>query len=225
MPVVIDINANIGSGKSTLLQYLRDLPADDPMFSGLRVGFLPEPVSEWMKIKDTDGTTVLARYYENQEKWAFSFQMMAFITRMSVFRRYLKENKFDVLVTERSMMTDYRIFASMLHDEGKINEIDFQIYRRWFDEFNDELNELCDMRYVYLRCDPGVSHARILHRAREGEDIPLAYLERCHAYHEAWLGPGGDTPCHATIDCSVNVFEHPDAQAQWAQEICALMKS
>ena len=28
-------------------------------------------------------------------------------------------------------------------------------------------------------------------RAREGEDIPLAYLQNCHKYHEAWMDSVG----------------------------------
>jgi deoxyadenosine/deoxycytidine kinase len=68
---IISIEGNIGSGKSTLIKKLRELPEFQNGFT-----FLPEPVDEWNTIKDSDGITILEKYYSDQKKYAFSFQMM-----------------------------------------------------------------------------------------------------------------------------------------------------
>ena len=44
--------------------------------------FLQEPVDEWMNIKDKNGRSVISLFYEDQKRYAFSFQMMAYISRL-----------------------------------------------------------------------------------------------------------------------------------------------
>ena len=82
---IVSIEGNIGSGKSTLLDNLRHYYKDN-----VRVIFLKEPVDEWEKIKDTNGHTMLQKFYENQEKYSFSFQMMAYISRLKILRDTIK---------------------------------------------------------------------------------------------------------------------------------------
>ena len=38
------------------------------------------------------GKSILCKFYENPSKYAFSFQVMAFITRYQELKRMLKEN-------------------------------------------------------------------------------------------------------------------------------------
>ena len=45
--------------------------------------FLQEPIDDWESIKDKDGTTMLEKFYGNQDRYAFSFQMMAYISRLA----------------------------------------------------------------------------------------------------------------------------------------------
>jgi len=40
---------------------------------------------------------------------------------------------------------------------------------------------------IYLRCAPETAKARCVVRNRPGENIPLDYLQECHAHHEAWI--------------------------------------
>ena len=44
--------------------------------------YLPEPVDIWESIKDKNGKNVIESYYEDQVKFAFPFQMMAYISRV-----------------------------------------------------------------------------------------------------------------------------------------------
>ena len=175
---IISIEGNIGTGKSTFIKTLQQRFANDDS-----IIFLQEPVSEWNAIKDENEITILERYYADQKTFAFPFQMMAYISRIALLREALRK-KPRVIITERSVMTDKWVFASMLKDDKKIDEIGYAIYNRWFEEF---LTDLPIFTHVYLRCEPSVSANRVKKRNRKGEDIPLEYLERCHMYHDNWL--------------------------------------
>ena len=72
----------------------------------------------------------------------------------------------------------------MLHDQGKIEQIDFIIYNKWFEHFLDEIDINA---VIYIKTDPTKCFERIIKRNRKGEDIPLEYLKLCHNYHENWL--------------------------------------
>jgi deoxyadenosine/deoxycytidine kinase len=179
---MFSIDGNIGSGKSTLYTSLHELYKDNSA-----VIFVPEPVSQWEKIKDGSGKTMLQLFYADQEKYAFAFQMMAYISRLSILRKIIKDNQGQniVIITERTLYTDKHIFAKMLFDQGKIEDVEYQIYLTWFDEFAKDfpLNNV-----IYVKTAPQKCYERIHKRAREGEEIiPLAYLEDCHRYHEEFL--------------------------------------
>ncbi len=133
MPILISVEGNIGSGKSTFLQQL------EKKFKGKDIFFLQEPVQEWNSIKNENNTTILEEFYKDNKKWAFSFQMMAYITRLKTLRDLVKKyGKNIIIISERSLWTDKNVFAKMLYDEKKISTIDFQIYNKWFDEFTNE---------------------------------------------------------------------------------------
>ena len=68
---------NIGSGKTTLLTHVRELLQDKNL--NQKIIFLKEPVDVWETIKDEEGKTMLEKFYADQEKYSFAFQMMVFI--------------------------------------------------------------------------------------------------------------------------------------------------
>jgi deoxyadenosine/deoxycytidine kinase len=179
---IVSIEGNIGSGKSTLLENLKNHYKDDP-----KVVFLKEPVDEWDKIRDKDGHTMLTKFYENQEKYSFSFQMMAYISRLKILRDTIKlyrENDVTI-ITERSLFTDKYVFAKMLYDQGKIEDVCYQIYLNWFDEFAQDFPVT---HTVYVNAEPQNCYERIHVRARKGEElIPISYLQDCHNYHEDFI--------------------------------------
>lgn len=136
MTYIFSIEGNIGSGKSTLV---KELKKSIPNILDKKVVYVQEPVNEWSKIKDKKGETILEKFYANQHKYAFSFQMMAYISRLALLRNIVRENPDAIIITERSVFTDREVFAKMLYDEGKIEEVDYQIYLKWFDEFIEEI--------------------------------------------------------------------------------------
>jgi len=178
-PLILSIDGNIGSGKSTLyadLQSYYDNNSD--------ICFVPEPVHEWNKIVDHDGTPILTNLYKNTSKYAFRFQMMAYISRLHLLRQKIKENKYKIIISERCVQTDKHVFAQMLYDDGMIDHDEFQIYMNWFDAFLEDINL---GGIIYVRAEPSVCDDRVKLRARYGETIALEYLTKCHNYHEKWL--------------------------------------
>jgi deoxyadenosine/deoxycytidine kinase len=181
MVYIFSIEGNIGSGKSTLV---RVLSKNLHYIAHAPVIYVQEPVSEWDNIKDRDGKTILEKFYADQHKYAFSFQMMAYISSLALLKRVIKENPNAILITERSVFTDKEVFAKMLYDEGKIEEVNYQIYLKWFDEF---IEDIPITGLIYINTTPEKSKERVDIRARPGENIQLEYLKQCHNYHTKWI--------------------------------------
>lgn len=214
---LISIEGNIGSGKSTFLENLRKTHSTNK-----NIVFAPEPVHEWQNIKDKDGVSVLERFYQDQDKYAFPFQMMAYISRLTVLRKIVRERDPSqplYIVTERSLYTDKHIFAKMLYDQGKIGEIDYQIYLKWFDEFADDIPVT---HCIYLQANPEVCLNRIAKRARPGEEvIPLKYLEDCHRYHEDYVEI---YPDRIHLDANRCIHQSPDVLEGWMNQFNQIIK-
>ena len=185
-PIIISFDGNICSGKSSIVKYFQK---NFEKFCNLKthhykICFLEEPVHIWESIVDSnDGKNVIEKFYGDNEKYGFAFQMMAYISRLSLFKDALSKD-YDIIFTERSILTDRNVFAKMLYKDHKINEIEYQIYNKWFDEFSDCINK---MKIVYIRTTPQISDNRVKKRARTGESIPLSYLQKCHYFHDIWL--------------------------------------
>jgi deoxyadenosine/deoxycytidine kinase len=175
MSLIISIDGNIGSGKSTILNHLRERLSGNKKYV-----FVDEPVKEWSKIEH-EGITILEKFYGNTEKYSFSFQMMAYITRLNMLKTAVKENPNSIIITERCLYTDKFVFAKMLYDQKQINPYEYQIYNKWFDEF---ISDLPEHKFFFIKSDPNKSKERINKRKRVGEDnISIDYLSSCEKYH------------------------------------------
>ena len=208
----ICIEGNIGSGKSTLLKELEEKYKENK-----EIIFLKEPVDEWATIKDEKDVTMLEKFYGNQEKYSFPFQMMAFISRLSILKKVMKENKNTIIISERSLFTDRYVFAKMLYDQKKIEDVNYQIYLKWFDEF---ANEFPVNNVIYVNADPSICYQRINKRSRNGEEnIALQYLELCHNYHEDFIKINMDNCQKLLLDGNIDIFEKNDTLDSWIQLI------
>ena len=83
-----------------------------------------------MEIKDEKtGKNMIEAFYENQEKYSFEFQMMAYISRLQKLQDTMKtaqEEKYDLIICERSLETDKNVFCKMLYDEEKLILMDIK---------------------------------------------------------------------------------------------------
>jgi deoxyadenosine/deoxycytidine kinase len=202
--IIISIEGNIGSGKSTLLKNLQSY------YENKNIIFLREPVDEWESIVDIDGNTMLSKFYADQEKYSFPFQMMAYISRLALLKESIEKNPNSIIITERSLYTDKFVFAKMLYDSGKIELVNYQIYLKWFDTF---ANDYPINKIIYVCADPDICSERIVKRSRNGENnIPLDYLKSCHSYHENMINLFMDCSkfnCEKLqIDGNVDIFEN-----------------
>lgn len=223
---IVSIEGNIGSGKSTLLANLKTYFSNNP-----NVIFLKEPVDEWDKIRDENNMTILEKFYENQEKYSFSFQIMAYISRLNLLRNTLKEitlnqdnvyktDKPIVIFTERSLFTDKMVFAKMLYDSNKIEKINYQIYLQWFHTFADDYKI---HKIIYVKTDPEICQSRIIKRHRQGEDhIPLDYLVDCNKYHSNMLDKtSSECVCdnQLVLNGNVDIYDNTDELNRWIASI------
>ncbi len=198
-PLLVSIDGNIGSGKSTTWDMLKEAckGRDD-------VHFVEEPVDSWHAVVDETGVPILTNFYKDKKTYAFRFQMMAYISRLALLRRTVREHAGScrVIITERSVDTDRNIFAKMLYDSGDIQEDEYTIYNMWFDEF---VRDLPVAGLVYIRADPETCMERIMKRGREGETIPLDYIQKCHDYHDAWINCSTMSCKKLVIDANVEI--------------------
>lgn len=209
-PIILSIDGNIGSGKSTLYKDLQSHYENNA-----DICFVPEPVDDWTHIVDGDNVPILTNLYKNTKKYAFRFQMMAYISRLHLLRQKVKENKYRIIISERSVQTDRNVFAKMLFDDDMIEHDEYQIYNKWFDEF---LDDMYLGGIIYVKADPEICSERVKIRAREGETIPLEYLQKCHKYHEDWLVNSSDKlVIEANIDTSIK--ENAGIREQWIQSV------
>jgi deoxyadenosine/deoxycytidine kinase len=226
---IISIEGNIGSGKTTLLSNLQEYYKNNS-----NVVFLKEPVDEWGKIKDENGETILKKFYADQEKYSFPFQMMAYVSRLKVLRDTLKKIKNNsnnpnnsniIIITERSLYTDKMVFAKMLYDSKKIEYINYQIYLNWFDTFSEEFPV---HKVVYVQTEPEKCYQRIVKRSRTGEEnIPLEYLTSCSNYHNNMLDKNlEDCVCldQLVLDGNIDIYENKKQIEEWIDEIERFIK-
>ena len=182
---LVSIDGNISSGKSTVISVIEQSLESYPSLV-----LVPEPVDLWAEIKDDNGKDILSAYYDNPTEMAFTFQIMALFTRFMSLIQAFKEakekhrllNKTITVLIERTILTDYHIFAEMLNSTKDLNDIEMKVYRYWFNAFSIEFPL---SKCVYLRTDPDICHKRVGIRSRDGESkISKEYLVACHKQHE-----------------------------------------
>lgn len=175
---MISVEANVGAGKSSFLKIFGEKWPE--LFN-----VILEPLEEWqLKYSDVDNN-ILGLFYSDIPRWGYTFQSNAFITRI---QKYENEKKNGMInLTERSILSDHHIFAQMLYDDGKMNQIEWKLYQNWFNWLSDKFNAKPE-KIIYLRCDPQIAYERVKKRARsEEETISLEYLTRLSEYHDKWL--------------------------------------
>lgn len=221
---ILSIEGNIGSGKSTMLKHLRtNLSCNDEY----KIIFVDEPLSLWENIKDSNGKNMIEKFYENPQKYAFAFQMMAFITRLTYLKNAINDalnnnnNKKIIIITERSLHTDCYVFAELLKKQGNIEDVCFQIYMQMFNEFSSmySINTL-----IYVSTTPEICYNRIKRRSRSGEEIiSLDYLTQCHEEHEIYIHTKMPNSNKILIDGTLDIYENPEILDEWLQIIKCCM--
>lgn len=178
---IISLEGNIGAGKSSFLSILKEKLKD-------KVEFVDEPVQEWIEMKNNEGKNLLEVFYSNKKRWSYTFQNIAYITRMKHIVDIMMNSDKKVIIMDRSLEGDLNTFTKMLREDGDIDELEWVSYKKWNTFFSDYIGKDIKVNHIYLRCEPEVAYARIEKRSR-GEEcgIPFEYIKKLHEYHDKWL--------------------------------------
>ncbi|XP_074848139.1 deoxycytidine kinase [Carettochelys insculpta] len=193
----IAIEGNIAAGKSTFVNILKQASQEWDV--------VPEPVERWCNVQNCQedyeelttsqksGGNVLQMMYEKPDRWSFTFQTYACLSRIRAQLKSLngkiQEMANPVVFFERSVYSDRYIFASNLYESDCMNETEWTIYQDWHEWMNKQFGQSLQLDgIIYLRATPEKCLNRIYLRGRDEEqEIPIEYLEKLHYKHESWL--------------------------------------
>ena len=218
---IISIEGNIGSGKSTLLANLEKAFANNK-----NIVFLKEPVEDWESITDENGTPMLKLFYADTKTHAFAFQMMAYISRLSLMMAAVKKNPNSIIITERCLHTDNQVFAKMLFDSGNIKVENYKIYTKCFDTF---VNEFPINKVIYVNTSPETCYDRIQKRSRDGENtISIEYLTSCNKYHKDMLDKN-NAACvcldQLVLNGNIDIYDNSLELTNWIEKVNTFIHS
>ena len=162
----IAIAGNIGSGKTTLTKML-----------AAHYGWTP-------KFESVDFNPYLADFYEDMERWSFNLQIYFLNKRFQDVVEISKHQ--EVIIQDRTIYEDARIFAPNLHAMGLMSTRDFENYSDLFDLMMSLVNPP-DL-LIYLRSSIPNLIAQIQKRGREYErSIRIYYITGLNQRYEDWI--------------------------------------
>ena len=162
----IAIAGNIGSGKTTLTKML-----------AAHYGWKP-------KYESVDFNPYLADFYEDMERWSSNLQVYFLNKRFQDVVEISKHK--EVIIQDRTIYEDARIFAPNLHAMGLMSTRDFENYSDLFDLMMSLVNPPDLM--IYLRSSIPNLIAQIQKRGREYErSIRIDYITGLNQRYEDWI--------------------------------------
>ena len=162
----IAIAGNIGSGKTTLTRLL-----------AAHYGWTP-------KYESVDFNPYLADFYKDMARWSFNLQIYFLNKR---FKDVVEISHSDeVIIQDRTIYEDARIFAPNLHDMGLMTTRDFENYSDLFDLMMSLVGNP-DL-LIYLRSTIPNLISQIQKRGRDYEKtIRIDYLTGLNEKYEKWI--------------------------------------
>lgn len=162
----IAIAGNIGSGKTTLTKML-----------AAHYGWTP-------KFESVDYNPYLSDFYQDMERWSFNLQVYFLNKRFKDVVDISKQK--EVIIQDRTIYEDARIFAPNLHAMGLMSSRDFDNYSDLFNLMMSLVNPP-DL-LIYLRSSIPNLVAQIQKRGREYEkSIRIDYLTGLNKRYEDWI--------------------------------------
>lgn len=163
----IAIAGNIGSGKTTLTRMLSEHYKWTP------------------KYESVDYNPYLSDFYNDMERWSFNIQIYFLNKRFLDVVEIGKHE--DIVIQDRSIYEDARIFAPNLHEMGLMSTRDYENYASLF-SLMVSLVKAPDL-LIYLRSSIPHLVGNIQKRGREYESsIRLDYLKGLNNLYEKWIG-------------------------------------
>jgi deoxyadenosine/deoxycytidine kinase len=212
--IIISLDGNIGAGKSTLLTEIRNKLHD--------VHIVDEPVGQWTALKNAEGKNLLELFYEDKKRWSYTFQNCAILTRLKNIQDAVENldatmKSPQVIITERSVLTDKHVFAEMLYDAGDIDPLEWELYESWFNIFGKKHPVKA---IIYVSTSSSTSKDRIEIRKRQGEDrIGIDYLDALDRQHHKWIQNTNIPVLTISTEISVSVEENIEKIKEFIQKL------
>jgi len=172
-PYNIYIEGNIASGKSTLIEYLKNK-------LGNKIEFFLEPIDKW---KDCKGVNLLKLMYDDPKQFSFHLQSLI---QSTMFEIQIKNSKFPIKLTERSLLSERYIFIQYLLNNKIISDLEFNILNQWFEQLNSLTPKVNEIIYLRTKPEDVFQQLKLRNRAEE-QKITIGYLSDLHGLHEDWL--------------------------------------
>ncbi|MCO5554389.1 hypothetical protein L7F22_007919 [Adiantum nelumboides] len=186
--VTICVEGNISVGKTT---FLRKIASEIIQLRDL-VEIVPEPVDKWKDV-GPDHFNLLDAFYNEPERYAYTFQNYVFATRLMKEQETSNGMK-PLRLMERSIFSDRLVFVRAVHEAKWMSELELRIYESWFDPFISALPGLVPDGFIYLRASPDTCLRRLHLRNRpEERGVTLDYLKGLHEKHEQCFFPSERT--------------------------------
>lgn len=214
---IISFEGNIGVGKTSMINLLKENLGD-------KAEYIYEPINEWQEIKDYHGKDILHTFYDDKYRWSYTFQNIAYITRMMHIVESIKNSEKKYIILDRSLSADLNTFAKMLYDDGYMNTIEWNAYNKWNKFFEDTFGYKVNHLIVYLRSEPDIAYQRMQSRNRLAEkDVPYEYLKKLHQYHDKWLMDKKDGVL--VLDANKDYVKNKNRFNELYNEICKFVNT
>jgi len=164
--VFVSIAGNIGSGKSSLTNLIAKELNWKPYF---------EKVNNNPYLKD---------FYMDMDRWSFNLQVYFLSHRFKTHKEILKKKQ--SVIQDRSIYEDVEIFAKNLHMLGKMENRDYENYRKLFKEMMSFLQPPDLLIYLKSSLPKLIKQIRL--RGRDFErNIDIDYLQLLNESYDKWI--------------------------------------
>ncbi len=168
----------IGIGKTTAANNLEKALR---LSHGLSSKVLHEPVEYWKS------SGLLNKFYQDMKRWAYTFQQMAFSSRLQLFLDVAWATT-DLTISDGTVLMDRHAFTEMLHEDGLIDDFEFEMYLKSFADWKVMVPAADPNIFIYLKADATVALEQIKKRDRTEEStIPIEYLWKLQRKIETML--------------------------------------
>jgi len=175
-PPAFIVEGNIGAGKSTFLRKVGE---------ALDVQLVYEPHHKWQNVGGAGN--LLDNFYRDTQRWAYTFQTYAFITRIMEQELATKTVGHRMQVLERSVYSDRYCFAKTAAQIGTMAPLEWQLYQELF-VWLVGAYAVPPAGFIYIQTSPEVCYERLVKRSRsEEKSVSYDYLKTIHEKHERWL--------------------------------------
>ena len=164
---IYSIEGNIGAGKTTILKIIEKSFKD--------IAFVEEPISKWQNIGNEN---LLEKFYENPERWCFSFEFYSMLTKVEALIKAANYNQ-SIIIIERSLLSN-KIFIDISKEMDKLNNMEYNILLKTWDFYIQNVYPQLS-GIIYLNTPVDVCVNRIIQRNRNEEcNVDKSYLNILH---------------------------------------------